>query len=85
MPVPILLQRGVLLSPALVRRAAIGRAKTPEERWILGQPKAVRASYVRQVLDSPGDPVLLDQIWMMRQSDAVRESYVAEVLEPALR
>ncbi len=68
-----------------MRRAATSRAKTPEERWILGQPRAVRETYVRQVLDAPGDPVLLDQIWMMRQPDAVRESYVAEVLEPALR
>ena len=79
-----LFERGVLLSPALVRRAATGRAKTPEERWILGQSKAVRESFVRQVLDAEGDPVVLQQIWMMRQPDAVRESYVREVLEPSL-
>ncbi|HZI91216.1 MAG TPA: hypothetical protein VFD31_06280 [Thermoleophilaceae bacterium] len=79
-----LFERGVLLSPALVRRAATGRARTPEERWILGQSKAVRESFVREVLDPPGDPVVLQQIWMMRQPDAVRESYVGEVLEPTL-
>jgi len=79
-----LIERGVLLSPALVRRAATGRARTPEERWILGQSKAVRASYVREVFDAPGDPLVLQQIWMMRQPDAVRESYVREVLEPTL-
>ena len=79
-----LIERGVLLSPALVRRAATGRARNPEERWILGQPKAVRESYVREVFDKPGDPLVLQQIWMMRQPDAVRESYVREVLEPTL-
>lgn len=79
-----LIERGVLLSPGLVRRAATGRARNPEERWILGQPKAVRESYVRDVFDKPGDPLVLQQIWMMRQPDAVRESYVREVLEPAL-
>ena len=81
---PGLFQRGVLLSPALVRRAATGRARTPEERWILGQSKAVRETFVREVLDAPGDPVVLQQIWMLRQPDAVRKSYVREVLKPTL-
>jgi hypothetical protein len=79
-----LFERGVLLSPALVRRAATGRAKTPEERWMLAQDKAVRESFVREVLDAEGDQVLLQQIWMMRQPNAVRKSYVREVLEPQL-
>lgn len=81
---PGLFQRGVLLSPALVRRAATGRARTPEERWILGQSKAVRETFVREVLDARGDPVVLQQIWMLRQPDAVRKSYVREVLKPTL-
>lgn len=81
---PGLFERGVLLSPALVRRAATGRARTPEERWILGQSKAVRGSYVREVLDAPGDALILQQIWMMRQPESVRESYVREILEPEL-
>lgn len=81
---PGLFQRGVLLSPALVRRAATGGARTPEERWILGQSKAVRETFVREVLDARGDPVVLQQIWMLRQPDAVRKSYVREVLKPTL-
>lgn len=50
---------------------------------MLRQPDAVRASYVRDVLDRGGDERLAE-IWMLRQPDAVRESYVREVLEPAL-
>ena len=52
---------------------------------MLRQPKAVRASYVREVLDTPGDEELLTQIWMLGQSEAVRASYVRDVLEPQLR
>ena len=51
---------------------------------MLRQVKAVRASYVREVLDLGGDVELRSQIWMLRQSDAVRESYAREVLEPRL-
>ena len=51
---------------------------------MLRQSKAVRASYVREVVDPPGDEQALAEIWMLRQSDEVRESYVREVLEPAL-
>ncbi len=51
---------------------------------MLRQPKSVRASYVREVIDRAGDQELLAQIWMMRQPDGVRESYAREVLEPRL-
>jgi hypothetical protein len=57
---------------------------TAEEAWMLRQPKPVRASYVREVLDVPGDEELLTQIWMLGQSQAVRASYVRDVLEPRL-
>jgi hypothetical protein len=50
---------------------------------MLRQSRAVRHSYVREVLDRGGDERLAE-IWMLRQSDTVRESYVREVLEPAL-
>jgi hypothetical protein len=52
-------------------------------RWMLGQPVAVRRSYVRAVLDGDGSvPVERRQeIWMLRQPQAVRESYVRDVLE----
>ncbi|GAC1322780.1 MAG: hypothetical protein NVSMB25_18340 [Thermoleophilaceae bacterium] len=77
------LSRGVLRSPALVRRAAATQAKEPEERWMLRQASAVRESYVREVLDRGGD-ARLAEIWMLGQPEGVRKSYVAEVLEPAL-
>jgi hypothetical protein len=78
------LERRVLLGPAFLRRAAAKRAALPEERWMLAQPRAVRESFVFEVLDRAGDPDLLRQAWMMRQPDDVRESYVREILEPAL-
>jgi hypothetical protein len=50
---------------------------------MLGQPRHVRNSYVREVIDRGGDERLAE-IWMLRQPDAVRESYVKEILEPKL-
>ena len=53
-------------------------AGTPRERWMLLQPRAVRASYVRDAL---GRGPKAEEVWMLRQSDTVRESYVADVLD----
>lgn len=50
---------------------------------MLRQPRAVRLSYARQVLDGRGDPDVLAEIWMLRQPQAVRESYIRDVLETA--
>jgi hypothetical protein len=75
--------RQVLKAPAFVRRAAAARVRDPVDRWMLRQPDATRASYVREVLDRGGDDRLAE-IWMLRQPDDVRESYVKEVLEPQL-
>jgi hypothetical protein len=72
--------RAVLLAPAAVARTAASRARRPEERWLLRQPRSVRASYVREVLDSRGR-ANAEEIWMLRQSKAVRESYIREVLD----
>jgi hypothetical protein len=76
--------RRMLLAPNLVSRAAARAAGAREEAWMLAQPRAVRQSYVREVVDRGEDPVHAE-IWMLRQSDAVRESYVREVLEPEVR
>jgi hypothetical protein len=76
--------RAVLLGPDVLTRAAAARVDTPEEAWMLRQSKAVRASYVRDVVDRPGNEERLAEIWMLRQDDAVRESYVREVLEPEM-
>jgi hypothetical protein len=76
--------RAVLLGPDVLSRAAAARVETPVEAWMLRQTKAIRASYVREVVDRAGDEALLAEIWMLRQGDAVRESYVRAVLEPQL-
>jgi hypothetical protein len=75
--------RRMLLAPNVVSRAAARAAGAREEAWMLKQPRSVRESYVREVVDRSEDP-LHAQIWMLRQSSAVRESYVREVLEPML-
>jgi hypothetical protein len=76
-----LIARQVLLGPGFVRRLAAGQARDAEERWMLGQERSVRQSYVREVVDGDGDPERLAQVWMLRQSRPVRESYIREVLE----
>ncbi|MGH2838182.1 MAG: hypothetical protein ACRDJY_07525, partial [Thermoleophilaceae bacterium] len=58
-----LLQKRVLLGPAPLRRAAAARTLRPEEAWMLRQPKSVRASYVREVIDAGGDEERLAEIW----------------------
>ena len=78
------LEKGVLLGPAALRKAAAMRAMRPEEAWMLRQPRAVRRTYAAQVLDADGDLDLLTEVWMLRQPDAVRESYIEEVLQPEL-
>ena len=77
------LARLFLRAPGFLRKAAAAQADEPEQRWMLHQPKSVRDSYVREVLDRGGDERLAE-IWMLRQSEAVRESYIAEILEPKL-
>ena len=73
------IDKAVLLGPAALARAAATRATEPEERWLLRQPRSVRVSYVRKVLDNEEEPNA-EEIWMLRQSKAVRESYIREVL-----
>ena len=79
MTVPkLMLEHAVLLSPDPVARAAALVATDSAERWMLNQPRPVRASFVQQAWE--GDD--RDQmIWMLRQPDEVRESYVREVVQ----
>jgi hypothetical protein len=80
---PTRLARRVLLAPNVVARAAARATAEREQAWMLCQPRSVRESYVREVVDRGEDPVHAE-IWMLRQPRAVRESYVREVLEPEL-
>lgn len=73
----------MLRAPGIVRKAASRGARDPVEQWMLRQPRATRASYVREVLDKGGDDRLAE-IWMLRQPEPVRESYIDEILEPKL-
>jgi hypothetical protein len=73
----------VLRGPGFIRRAAASQARDPVEQWMLRQPRTVRDSYVREVIDRGGDDRLAE-IWMLRQPKAVRESYIEDILEPKL-
>ena len=73
------MDKAVLLGPAPMARAAALAAKRPEERWLLRQPRQVRVSYVKHVIEAPEDPHA-EEIWMLRRAKAVRESYIHEVL-----
>lgn len=77
------LARRVMLAPDVVARAAARASAEREQAWMLCQPRSVRASYVREVVDRGDDPVHA-QVWMLRQPRAVRESYIRAVLEPEL-
>jgi hypothetical protein len=76
-----MLERRVLLSPNAIARAAMSLVSDPAQRWMLGQPAAVRRSYVHDVLDR-GNTRREQTIWMLRQPDAVRAGYAAAVLAP---
>jgi hypothetical protein len=71
--------RAILLAPNPVARTVALAASTPEQRWMLAQPREVRRSYVAQVVDQPADPDA-QMRWMLGQTDAVRHSYVKDVL-----
>jgi hypothetical protein len=75
------LARRVLLGPDFVARAAASRTARREDAWMLCQPRKVRESYVREVVDR-GDESVHAEIWMLRQSRQVRESYIRDVLRP---
>jgi hypothetical protein len=72
--------RSILLAPGAVAKAVALAANTNQERWMLGQPREVRRSYVEEVLDRPNDPHAQER-WMLRQSDQVRLSYIRDVLD----
>jgi hypothetical protein len=77
-----LIAREVMLARDVVARAAALAASESAQRWMLSQPREVRASYVRDVMDTRGGE-REQRIWMLRQSDAVRHSYLLEVAGPA--
>jgi hypothetical protein len=74
----MMLERTILLAPDAVARRAAAYAADAEQRWMLRQPRSVRASYCRNAL---GRSEVAERAWMLRQPDHIRESYIIEVLE----
>jgi hypothetical protein len=78
-------ERRALLAPDFIASAAANTTDDPQAKWLLNQPKPVRESYVRVVLDAEGDRDLLSTGWLLAQSDETRASYVREVVSPQLK
>jgi hypothetical protein len=71
--------RAVLLAPAAVTRALAAADPDRERRWMLRLPRAVRRSFVDEVVDH-GAGTDRQERWMLLQDDDVRASYVEQVL-----
>jgi hypothetical protein len=69
-----------LMAPDAVTRSLAAVEEDPERRWLLCQPRAVRRSFVAEVVDHPEDPRAHER-WILLQDDAVRHSYVEQVLD----
>jgi hypothetical protein len=78
-------ERSALLGPDFIANAAASATGDPQAKWLLNQPKPVRESYVKEVLDTEGDRDLLSTAWLLKQDDDVRESYVRDVVDPRLK
>jgi hypothetical protein len=74
------IERAVLTGPDVIARTAARTVESAEQRWLLRQPRAVRCSFVEEVLGA-GRGAAVAERWMLLQSDAVRRSYVSEVLD----
>jgi hypothetical protein len=72
--------RAMLRAPDAVTRAVAATESDPERRWLLRRSRAVRRSFLEQVIDR-GAGTAEQRRWMLEQDDDVRLSYVAEVLE----
>jgi hypothetical protein len=69
----------VLTGPDFVARQIAARQGDPQQRWILRRPKAVRRSFLAEIVDGETP----EERWMLLQDDDTRLSYVSEVLEVA--
>lgn len=79
----LLIERAILLAPDAVARTAALAVSEPEQRWMLTRPRAVRRTFVEQVLDR-GDDEHTRQRWMLLQDEATCASFLA-ALEDAPR
>jgi hypothetical protein len=74
--------RTVLRAPDAVARTLAAADWDPERRWLLRRARAIRRSFVEEVIDR-GAGAETQRRWMLEQADDVRESYVTDVLERA--
>jgi hypothetical protein len=74
--------RAMLCAPDAVTRTLAVAAVDRERRWLLRRPRAIRRSFVDEVIDR-GAGAAAQRRWMLGQDDDVRESYVSDVLERA--
>ena len=72
--------RMALLAPDAVVHRLAAIDPDPERRWLLGQPRAVRASFVAEVIDGAADRRAQER-WLLLQDEAVRRSFVEQVLD----
>jgi hypothetical protein len=78
-PSPSGLERAVLTGPDVIARTAARCVEAPEQRWLLRQPRAVRCSFVAEVIDRTDDHNAAER-WMLLAPEPVRRSYVTDVL-----
>jgi hypothetical protein len=71
--------RAVLLGPDVVARTLAARERDPQRRWLLRRPRAVRRSFLEEVIENGGG----EERWMLLRDRETRESYVRDVLEAA--
>jgi hypothetical protein len=76
---PSSLEKQLLTAPDPVARAAAPMAQLPEQRWMLRQPRDVRASFAEEVFGHP-DMEQRQQVWMLHQPKEIRESFIQHVL-----
>jgi hypothetical protein len=72
--------RMALLAPDAVARRIAALDDDTERRWMLRLPRAVRCSFVEQVIDAGGGRQAQER-WLLLADEATRRSYVAEVLD----
>jgi hypothetical protein len=75
--------RAMLRAPDAVTRTIAAVQTDPERRWLLRQARAIRRSFVEEVIDGGAGPAA-QRRWMLLQDDDVRLSYVDDVLTAAL-
>ncbi|MBJ7329598.1 MAG: hypothetical protein JHC95_06855 [Solirubrobacteraceae bacterium] len=71
--------RQVLLAPGGLVRALAAADDDPERQWMLRLPRAVRRSFVAEVIDA-GAGRRGQERWLLSQSDEVCRSYADDVL-----